>query len=233
MTTAPILHLENVWKAYEPASGPLQVLQGVDLHVSSRRAVAVTGPSGSGKSTLLHLIAGLLPPDQGCITVGGQDVAALQGESRDRFRARTIGILFQDHHLLPQLTALENVLLPTLPVSMPADEAQTRARELLDRLNLNGRADHFPSQLSGGEKHRVALARALINAPQLLLADEPTGALDRSTGEQIARLLRETARSGPALVVVTHADYVAACMDERFELIDGRLNPLTGEADHR
>src|SRR5688572_22698300 len=175
----PLLRAENLSKQYETAAGPVPVLDGVDLSLSPGDAVAIMGPSGSGKSTFLYLAGALDKPTRGTISVDGTNVAALTEKQAARFRNQHIGFVFQDHALLPQCTVLENVLVPSLVA--PPGPYEVRAKSLLDRVGLSHRLDHFPAQLSGGEKQRAAIARALIREPQLLLCDEPTGNLDRES----------------------------------------------------
>jgi lipoprotein-releasing system ATP-binding protein len=220
------LVVENLRKEYPTRSGPLPVLDGVSLSLAHGEAVAVTGPSGSGKSTLLHIIGTLDRPSAGTVTLDGVNPFALGNSELAAFRNRRIGFVFQDHHLLPQCSVLENVLIPTLVDSRmkPAD-AEAFARELLDRVGLAGRLDHRPAELSGGERQRVAVARALIERPALLLADEPTGNLDRKTAQAVGELLLELHRQQNAmLVVVTHSAELAKLFPARLEMADGTLH---------
>lgn len=221
------LVVENLTKRFMlPDNTPLTVLDAVSLQADAGDTVAIVGPSGSGKSTLLNIIGGLERPTAGTVRLGETDVTALAGAALAQYRAKRVGFIFQDHHLLPQLNAVENVLVPTLAVR-GADDAEARARKLLDQLGLAARADAFPARLSGGERQRVAVARALMNRPGLLLCDEPTGNLDRSTGEQIVLLLLELARDeGATVLMVTHNLDQAARMGRTFALSDGRLSPL-------
>jgi ABC-type lipoprotein export system ATPase subunit len=224
-----ILTLSDVTKSY----GDTAVLSGVSLTAQPGETVAVVGPSGSGKSTLLNIIGALEKPTSGTVRLGETDVTALEGKALAAFRAATVGFVFQDHHLLPQLTALENVLLPTLaartppaPPSQGGDWGGAHARELLKRIGVERRADAFPAQMSGGERQRVAVARALINGPKLLLCDEPTGNLDRETGAEIVSLLLELAeRQGATVLMVTHNTEHAARFARCLRLSDGRLAP--------
>lgn len=223
----PVLEIRGATKSYPgPAGGdPVVVLRGVDLRVESGEALAILGPSGSGKSTLLNLAGALDRPTSGTVLLDGHDLAALADDDLARLRNRSIGFVFQQHHLLPQLTVLENVLLPVLAdrsAPLPVD----RARALLDRVGLGSRIVHRPAQLSGGECQRVAVVRALINAPKLVLADEPTGALDARTAESLADLLVDLNRAeGVALVTVTHSPVLAARMGRRLRLEGGALRP--------
>jgi lipoprotein-releasing system ATP-binding protein len=184
------------------------------------------GPSGSGKSTLLNMLGTLEPPSSGKVSIGGTDPFALGERDLARFRNHNIGFIFQEHHLLPQCSVLENVLLPTLADRNNRDRLQ-RAKELLDRVSLSNRLEHRPAELSGGERQRVAIARALINGPSLLLADEPTGNLDRKTAEGVADLMSEVHREeNVILLVVTHSQQLAERFDKRWELVDGVLGTM-------
>jgi len=218
------LVLIDVAKTYVP--GPT-VLGGISMQLGPGESAAVTGPSGSGKSTLLNIIGSLDRPTSGVVRFGDIDIAALRGAALAEFRARRVGFVFQDHHLLPQLTALENVLLPSLAVPRP--DAADRARSLLHRVHLLDRADSFPARMSGGERQRVAIARALVNQPHLLLCDEPTGNLDLAAGQEIISLLLELAAEDKATVlVVTHNLTLAARLSRRFELASGLLSESPG-----
>jgi lipoprotein-releasing system ATP-binding protein len=211
-------------KEYPTRSGPLVVLRDIDLDLDAGAALAVMGPSGSGKSTLLHILGTLERPTAGKITVDDRDPLALSERDLAVFRNQQIGFVFQDHHLLPQCSALENVLVPTL-VQKEGGDAERRARHLLERVGLSGRVDHRPPELSGGERQRVAVARALINQPALLLADEPTGNLDRKAAQSIGSLLLDlVAQEQIMLIFVTHSQELAARFPERKELIDGTLS---------
>ncbi|GMV95746.1 MAG: ABC transporter ATP-binding protein [Phycisphaerae bacterium] len=224
-----LLALEHVSRRYPGADGTADVvvLSDVDLTVSAGESLAVVGPSGSGKTTLLSIIGGLDRPSAGRVLLQGRDLAALDDAELARVRNRAIGFIFQNHHLLPQCTALENVLVPTLVERRSEQErsaAVARARRLLERVGLAGRLAHRPGQLSGGERQRVAVVRALINAPKLLLADEPTGALDRAAADELGELLVELNREeGVTLILVTHSLGLAARMSRRLELTGGAL----------
>ncbi len=228
---APVIQLEHVRKEYAaPGGSVLAVLRDVSLSVAPGESVAVVGPSGSGKSTLLNLIGALDRPSAGLVRVCGEDPAALSDAALARLRNREIGFIFQMHHLLPQCTLLENVLLPAVPLHRRGDagrETVARATDLLTRVGLGDRLDHRPGQLSGGERQRAAVVRALINRPRLLLADEPTGALDRAGAAALADLLLALNRAEQVtLVVVTHAAELARRLDRSFRLLDGVLTPL-------
>ncbi|HEY0866547.1 MAG TPA: ABC transporter ATP-binding protein [Fimbriimonas sp.] len=196
------------------------VLSGVDLELRYGESIALLGPSGSGKSTLLAILGTLERPDSGSLNLGGFDLLALEGQALDRFRARSIGFVFQEHHLLAQLTAYENALLPTLATG---ENDNGRILGTLERLGLKDRMHDLPARLSGGERQRVALARALANDPPILLCDEPTGNLDRKTGDALVDLLLQQAKLGKAVLVVTHNEDQAARFDRVLRLEDGRL----------
>ena len=222
-----LLELTDVTKRFDsPGGGPGRtVLNEVNLRLGAGRSLAICGPSGSGKSTLLNIIAALDAPTAGHVTLDGQDLAALNDKALAAVRARSIGMVFQLHHLLPQCTVLENVLVPTMVCPPPDGEApEARAERLLERVGLADHLSHRPGQLSGGERQRVAVVRALINRPHLLLADEPTGALDRRAADNLADLLVElNTEEDVALIVATHAPDLAARMQRVGELRDGTL----------
>jgi ABC-type lipoprotein export system ATPase subunit len=216
-----LLRFERVSKRYSGGARDVQALEDVDLVVDEGELVALVGKSGSGKSTLLHLAGGLDVPDSGRVCLGDRDVGSLDIAERARLRRREIGFVFQFFHLIPTLTVLENVELPLL---LDGAKRGTRGRELLGRVGLADRADHLPGELSGGEMQRAAVARALVARPRLLLADEPTGNLDSSTGEDVLRLLREEVQEeGTALLMVTHDAEAASRADRVHRLVDGRI----------
>ena len=222
------LMVSGVRKEFETPHGPLLVLRDVSFDLEAGGTLAIVGPSGSGKSTLLHIIGSLDRPTAGSVKLGDLEVTTVDGSALADYRARRVGFIFQDHHLLPQLTALENVCLPTLAAKGTAD-AGTRGRALLDRVGLAERMDSLPAALSGGERQRVAIARAMINTPPLLLCDEPTGNLDRETAETVATLFVELARERDVrLVVVTHNTGLAGRFQRRLELRHGTLSELPG-----
>jgi lipoprotein-releasing system ATP-binding protein len=221
------LIVDGVTRRYETPSGPSTVLEGLSLTAAPGEALAILGPSGSGKSTLLNIIGSLDRPTSGSVRLGRVDVTALAGRALADFRARSVGFIFQDHHLLPQLTALENVMLPTLAAGT-TEGAKQRARALLDRVGVGPRADAFPARLSGGERQRVAAARALINGAGLLLCDEPTGNLDRETGANLVGLLLElAAQQAVTVLMVTHNVEQAARFGRCLLLRGGRVSPYT------
>ena len=209
----PKLLVENVSKQFPTRAEPLVVLDRVSLELAAGENVAIVGPSGSGKSTLLSVIGTLEPPTAGRVTLDGQDPFGLDEPGLARFRSRNIGFVFQDHYLLPQCSVLENVLVPTMAAGGTSAESVRRGRALLDRVGLGNRLDHRPAELSGGERQRAALARALVNRPMLLLADEPTGNLDRATGTRVGELLLELQQQERMmLIVVTHSARLAEMM---------------------
>jgi lipoprotein-releasing system ATP-binding protein len=225
-----MLSVTNVSKSYPTPRGTLQVLNGVSLALNRGDAVAIMGPSGSGKSTLLYILGALEPPSSGTVTLDGQNPHTLGEREQAAFRNRRIGFVFQDHSLLPQCSVLENVLAPTLVAPAPergADGDRQRARELLEQVGLADRLDHRPGELSGGEKQRAALARALIRDPLLVLCDEPTGNLDRAAADSVAALLLSLhARRNTILVVVTHSAALAERFPAKYEMNNGEIVKL-------
>ena len=227
--TAPLVELENVTKTYPTPGGEgLTVLDDVSLAIAAGESLAVVGPSGCGKSTLLNIIGTLDRPTSGRVLLDGQDLSHLADEDLAAVRSRRVGFVFQLHHLLPQCTALENVLVPALAGGgAVTKETEERGKALLERVGLADRMAYRPGHLSGGERQRVAVARALVNQPALLLADEPTGSLDRAASENLQQLLVEVNREeGVTLIVVTHAAALASHMARAMDLRDGRLATL-------
>jgi lipoprotein-releasing system ATP-binding protein len=221
-----LLEVTDVYKGFAKGNTWLDVLRGVTLEVKGGEMVAVVGPSGSGKSTLLHLIGALERPDRGTIRFDGQDIFQLPDLEQATFRNQRVGFVFQLHHLLPELTALENVMLPGLIARRGRREIRMEAAELLATMGLAERMEHRPGELSGGEQQRVAIARALMNHPDLVLADEPTGNLDRQSGEAIQGLLRSLNQERQqTFIVVTHNEAFAKALDRTVRLIDGKLFP--------
>jgi putative ABC transport system ATP-binding protein len=217
-----LIDIRGVTKRYEGTTRP--AVDGVSLTVASGESVAVMGPSGSGKSTLLNLIAGLDRPTSGTIRVGGQQIGALTEAEVARFRRRRVGIIFQFFNLLDDMTVADNVLLPAQLAGVPSAKARARLDELLEALRIGYCRDSYPAWLSGGERQRVAIARALMNRPPLLLADEPTGALDTATGEEVGELLLDLNASGHTLVLVTHDPALAARYARRvIRIVDGSI----------
>jgi lipoprotein-releasing system ATP-binding protein len=221
-----VLKVENVSKEYPTPSGPLKIVSDVSLSLSQGDALSIMGPSGSGKSTLLYMMGALEPPTHGTITLDGQNPFQLKEKQLAAFRNQQIGFIFQDHCLLPQCSVIENVLTPTL-VSEKDDNYFERARALLNQVGLADRLDHRPAELSGGEKQRVALSRALIMKPQLLLCDEPTGNLDHKAADVVTSLLLDLHQQQKTiLVMVTHNAELAARFPARYELVDQQLRQL-------
>jgi lipoprotein-releasing system ATP-binding protein len=219
-----MLTVRNLFKDYPTRSGPLSILRQVNLELQRGDALAIMGPSGSGKSTLLHILGTLDRPSLGEVSLEQTNPFTLDDTALATFRNRKIGFVFQDHHLLPQCTVLENVLIPTLVNREAGSEVATYAKSLLERVGLGERLNHRPAELSGGERQRVAVARSLIQKPLLLLADEPTGNLDRKTAQQVGELLLKLHEEEKTiLVVVTHSAELAKRFPRRMEMIDGNL----------
>jgi putative ABC transport system ATP-binding protein len=221
MAAPVIVRADRVTRSFAMPSGPVVAVRDVSLDIAAGDYLAVRGPSGCGKSTLLHMLGCVDTPSSGTLLFEGRDVASLSDRERSLLRLRSIGFVFQRFFLLPMLTAAENVELPQSEAGASARDRQARTRELLDYVGLSARADHRPSQLSGGEMQRVAIARALANQPRLLLADEPTGELDQATGEHVAELLDRVNRDGTALVIVTHDHTLASRARRVVTLRDG------------
>jgi putative ABC transport system ATP-binding protein len=222
--SAPIIDAVNVSRVFPMPAGPVTAVDQVTLEIAGGEHMAIRGPSGCGKSTLLHMLGCVDTPSSGQLRFNGQDVTGLSDRDRSLLRLRQIGFVFQRFFLLPMLTAFENVELPLSEGGMGRAERRERVRELLDYVGLGARADHRPSELSGGEMQRVAIARALSNRPRLLLADEPTGELDQSTGQQIAALLDRVNADGTALVIVTHDPALAERSRRVLTMRDGRID---------
>jgi ABC-type lipoprotein export system ATPase subunit len=220
----PLLSARGLSKSYAMGRRTLEVLRSVDLDVARGEFLALRGASGAGKSTLLHLMGGLDSPNAGEIRFAGQNLAAFSESELTHFRNRRVGFVFQAYHLLPELTALENVCLPARVARISAGTAEKRGRELLARAGLQERVEHKPFELSGGEQQRVAIARALINEPELLLADEPTGNLDSRTGGEIIELLKSLrAEKHMTLAIATHDEEIAAHAERTIQLVDGQI----------
>ena len=222
-----VVRAEGLKKTFAEAGRTLEVLRSVNLEIASGDRVAIVGSSGSGKTTLLQLLGGLDDPTAGAVWIDGRNIHELDQVERGRLRNRALGFVYQFHHLLPEFSALENVAMPLMVRGVSAREAQREARAMLKRVGLAERVDHRPGKLSGGERQRTALARALVTRPAAVLADEPTGNLDRPTGTRVFDLLLElNAAFGTSLVVVTHDPDLAARMDRILELEDGVLKPV-------
>jgi len=227
MSDARALRVLDLHKSFETGDETVNVLDGVSFDLQQGEAVAITGPSGSGKSTLLHLLGALDTPTSGTIEIDGANPFGLAEKDLARFRNKTLGFVFQEHHLLPQYTVLENVLLPTLAFPPAPNAAEGTARELLDRVGLSHRLSHRPTELSGGEKQRAAVARALVQGPKVVLCDEPTGNLDRANADAVARLLFELhGEADNVLIVVTHSQDLARRFARRFDLLEGKLSDI-------
>ncbi len=220
----PVIQVEHLGKVYNPGTpGEVRALSDVSFRIDGGEFVAIMGPSGSGKSTLMNLIGCLDTPSEGRYLCDGVDVATLDAEQRARLRLAKIGFVFQGFHLLPRMSALENVMLPLVYAGVPRAQREPIARQALADVGLADRAGHRPTELSGGQQQRVAIARALINAPPVLLADEPTGALDSRTGEEILALFERLRDAGHTVVLITHEAGVAAHADRTLTIRDGRL----------
>lgn len=219
-----VLRAHQVSRSFNEAGNRLEVLIGLELHVQRGERLAIVGASGSGKTTLLQIMGGLDRPSAGRVEINGRDIHSLPERERGELRNRTVGFVYQFHHLLPEFSALENVAMPLLLRRMPVSEASNEARALLERVGLGDRLKHRPHQLSGGERQRAAVARALVTRPRLVLADEPTGNLDGRNAAQVFELMLELNREfGTSLVVVTHDPRLAARMDRVLELSNGKL----------
>jgi len=225
--SATVLAARGLCKTYSEGSRTLDVLRDLNLEIGTAERVAIVGASGSGKTTLLQLLGGLDTPTSGDVLVGGQSIAGMSDARRGQLRNRALGFVYQFHHLLPEFSALENVAMPLLVRGESATSSQDQAREVLGQVGLADRLTHKPSQLSGGERQRTAIARALVTRPAAVLADEPTGNLDRRTGERVfAQLLKCNTEFGTSLIVVTHDPDLAARMDRVLELEDGQLKQV-------
>ena len=220
----PVVQAVDVERTYRMQGVPIHALRGVSLDVGEGDFVALVGPSGSGKSTLLHVLGGVDVPDAGTVVADGTDLSTLGDRELTRHRLEHVGLVFQRFHLLPMLTATENVEIPLAEIGLGRAERRQRARELLDRVGLGDRVKHRPGELSGGQRQRVAIARALANRPSLLLADEPTGELDGETSRGILELFESLAVSGTAIVVATHDLKLAAAAGRQMKMVDGRFN---------
>lgn len=219
-----LLEVRGLCKTYSMAGNRIEVLKGINLTLEAGTTTALVGASGAGKSTLLHLLGALDRPTAGTVEFRGEDIFRKGDQDLAGFRNRSIGFVFQFHHLLPEFTALENVMMPAMIARLPRDEARSRAENLLADVGLAQRTAHRPGELSGGEQQRVAIARALVSSPALLLADEPTGNLDMKTSEGIHALLDDLQqKTGITLVVVTHNERLAAAMGRTIRLVDGHL----------
>lgn len=219
-----LIKVESVSKSFKKGKGQVDVLKGIDLSIFRGEMVALKGPSGAGKSTLMHILGGLERPSHGKIFFETRDIYSMDDNSLSGFRNKEIGFVFQFHHLLPEFSSLENVIMPALVGREPHKKANEKALEILDKVGLSHRLTHKPGELSGGEQQRVAIARALMMGPKVLLADEPTGNLDSKTGDEIFSMLAELNREmGITCIIVTHNESLAARLDRQFVVQDGRL----------
>lgn len=215
-----MIHLEGITKSFDS----LQVLKGIDLEITQGEVVSIVGPSGAGKTTLLQIMGTLDSPDAGMINIDGTNVSRMKEKELSAFRNKHIGFVFQFHQLLPEFTALENVMIPAFIAGVPPKEASMRAMEILDFMGLKERASHKPNELSGGEKQRVAVARALINQPAVILADEPSGSLDSHNKEELHQLFFDLRnRFGQTFVIVTHDEALAKITDRTIHMVDGNI----------
>lgn len=228
-----LISLTNIAKIYNGTQMPVHALHGVNLAIDEQEFVALMGPSGSGKTTLLSVLGAMTPPSDGEVMVDGIDIYALDAERRADFRREYLGFVFQQLHLMPYLTAMENVMLPLAAAGVSNREQRTRALAALERVGLVDKATRLPSTLSGGEQQRVAIARAVVNGPPVLLADEPTGCLDTKNGQSVMQLFEELRRSGLTVFMVTHDPTIAALADRILTLHDGRLVQTRGIATAR
>ena len=224
MKTRPIIKLDNVWKTYQLGETEVNALRGMSLEINKQEFVAVQGPSGSGKSTTFNLIGCLDIPTKGMVLLDNKDIASMDENTLAQVRGKKIGFVFQTFNLMPSLTALENVTLPMIFQGKKESERKEKGKQLLERVNLHNRMNHKPNELSGGERQRVAIARALVNDPEVILADEPTGALDSKTGKTIMELFTELhTKDKRTIVMVTHEDDIAAYAKRKVYIKDGRV----------
>ncbi len=218
-----IVQLENVFKSYTQGREPVPVLHDVSMTVEQGEYIAIMGPSGSGKTTLMNVLGCLDVPTSGKYYLEGQDIGALSDDALADIRNNSIGFVFQNFHLLPKMTALDNVALPLLYRGIPLKDRRARAGAALKLMGLGDRMDFYPNQLSGGQQQRVAIARAIVGGPRLLLADEPTGALDTASGTQIMDIFRRLSQRGITIIMITHEHSIAQCADKTYHILDGRL----------
>jgi putative ABC transport system ATP-binding protein len=226
----PVLHLKNVWKTYTMGEEKIHALRDFNIMVDENDYMSIVGPSGSGKSTLLHMLGLLDVPTRGSVSMDGKDVSRMSTDQRAVLRGKKIGFVFQVFNLIPSLTALENVALPMMIQGIEKSEREEKAAKTLTRLGMGERLDHLPSELSGGQRQRVAMSRALINDPELLLADEPTGNLDSKTGQDVVKMFDQLHKEGRTIVVVTHDESIAKHADEQVYIVDGMVAEWKGSS---
>lgn len=226
----PVLHLQNVWKTYTMGEEKVHALRDFNLMIDENDYMSIVGPSGSGKSTLLHMLGLLDVPTKGRVSIDGKDVSRMSTDERAVLRGKKIGFVFQVFNLVPSLTALENVALPMMIQGIEKSEREEKAAEILTRVGMGERLDHLPSELSGGQRQRVAMSRALINDPELILADEPTGNLDSKTGQDVVNMFDQLHKEGRTIVVVTHDESIAKHADEQVYIVDGMVKEWKGRS---
>lgn len=222
----PVIEINDLVKSYETKAGTVEVLKGISLTVHKSEFLGVIGPSGSGKTTLMSLIGSLMKPTEGSIVINGTNLSTLSRDELAEFRLKTIGFVFQSNNLVPTLTALENVEVPLILANVAASERRTRCMEMLAKVGLDKKCDNFPDELSGGEKHRISIARALINNPDIILADEPTGNLDSMTGREIIHLLKDLTKLEKTILVVSHDPTHLPEFDRVIKLVKGHLEEI-------
>ena len=227
-----ILKLTDICKDYQQGKEPVRVLKNINLTVERGEYLAIMGPSGSGKTTLMNLIGCLDVPTSGCYELDGKDLKNLSDDAMAEIRNKHIGFVFQHFHLMPKLDAVENVALPLLYAGVPLKERQQRAEEALKAVGLGDRLHFLPNQLSGGQCQRIAIARAMVGKPDLLLADEPTGALDTKSGSQIMDIFRQLSSEGMTIIMITHEPSIAQCADKIYHILDGELQTEEGGGNH-
>lgn len=218
-----MIHVKELTKTYNTPGGSVQVLKGITFDIGKAEMIAIVGPSGAGKSTLMHILGALDKPTSGIVQYGKQDIFSLKNDGLARFRNKTVGFVFQFHHLLPEFSALENTMMPALIAGMSEDSIRPRATELLSDMGLSKRLTHKPGKLSGGELQRVATARALLLKPDVVLADEPTGNLDTHTGNELFDIFKSLNKKGMTFVIVTHNKEIASQCERIVEIIDGKI----------
>ncbi len=231
MMNEPFFHMEGINKFYQMGDEQMHILKNIDLTIQRGEYLSVLGPSGSGKSTLMNIIGCLDTPTSGSYVLDGAVIEEMSEVELAQIRSREIGFIFQNSQLLPRLTALRNVEMPLIYAGVSKKERRRRAKEMLERVGLSDRLHHYPNQLSGGQQQRVAIARALVGNPSILLADEPTGALDQKTGRQVMALFRELNEEGRTIIMITHDMNIAACARRVVHIIDGELTEGGGTQD--